>query len=301
MSIGMKNLANRFNAIIVAPTGLRGSGPKEYNSWQNYGSNTGFDESGTKPTCDISQKHPNYCYDSCAPCANRCSWTHCLDDDIAFVRDLIQGGANFENALPDVICFEPSQVFVMGSSNGGMFTWTLLQDDRTAELFRAAAPVIGLPHCGYNFANRSGIKTPVLLMTGKKDRTVSPSKLPWPGKSRDKCVRNRDGDGYDYVAAHTIVSTWARGSGGECRVRRGRFPTRKYNAGKNLECKTWCVGTAPYAVDCAFDGGHIHPQYVNRAAFRFFEAHATCKKKGQSCGSRKDCCAGGCFNQLCTR
>jgi len=264
--------ADRFNYIVVAPTGLK-SNRFECNSWQNYGSTTGFDPTGTQPICDITQGS-DYCPSSCAPCANRCPWSQCLDDDVDFVRDLITGGVGFENVLQDKVCFDPSNVFVMGNSNGGMFTWTLVQDERTAPLFAAGAPIIGSPHCGYNFAAPT-TRTPMISFMGKSDDTVSPTNLPFPGQPTDECIINRDGDGYGYIAGPAIMKTWAKAGPKRCsdNVIDGAFPSRIQNK-RNLQCFTWCRGKRVYAKDCYFDGGHIEPKFVLKKAFKFFEMHS---------------------------
>lgn len=265
-----QNAADKFNMIIVAPTGL--SQGSESNSWQNYGSNTGFGPNGIEPICDTSQNSPDYCYSSCAPCANRCSWSHCLDDDIQFVKDLIVGGDGFQNALHDQICFDPSEVYVQGTSNGGMFTWTLIQDPRTAGLFVAAATIIASPHCGYDFAGP--VHVPVISLTGRSDPTVPPSNLPYPGSPSDECLKNRDGEGYFFIPNNRIISTWAKSSPpGECDVVEDEFPNRIFS-NDDLLCATWCEGPRPYAVDCSFKGGHIEPGFAVEAAYYFLNLHS---------------------------
>jgi len=273
VSSNLQDLADEFNYIVVAPTGLS-TGFFECNSWQNYGSNTGFDPTGTQPTCDITQNSPDYCYSSCTPCSNRCSWSHCIDDDIDFIRDLILGGVGFENALQDQVCFDPSNVFVMGTSNGGMFTWTLVQDERTAPLIAAGAPIIGTPHCGYNFAAPT-TQTPMISFMGTADNTVPPTNLPFPGQPTDECAVTRDGEAYFYVTGPKIMSTWAKAGPDSCsdNVIDDTFPSKVYNF-SNLKCSTWCEGRAPYAIDCYFDAGHIEPDYALNGAFRFFEIHS---------------------------
>lgn len=289
-------LAEEYNYIIVAPNGMGGGG-SDFNSWQNQGSNTGFDPTGLIPVCDVTQDSPDYCDESCEPCDNRCYWTHCKDDDVQFVLDLLTGNSDddgFVNPLSDVLSFDhtTSNLFAMGSSNGGMFVWTLLQDTRTSGLFRAASPIIGLPHCGYGLPTDDTIVTltPVISITGISDETVSPSNLPWPGNPDDICITNRDGDGYKFVSSHQIVSEWATFGG--CTVDITSFATSLYDPGvtvnaTDITCNTWCeeqettndegavVVVPPFAVHCAFEGGHDHPSYTTEAAFQFFEGHLT--------------------------
>jgi poly(3-hydroxybutyrate) depolymerase len=292
--------ANKYNYIVVGLDGL-GRNEGTCNSWSFQGSNTGLGPSGDITTCDTSLEKPNNCYQSCGECENRCSWTQCQDDDVQFVKDLIQGGVQDfkKNALSEIVCFDETQIFVMGSSNGGMFTWELLQDNRTASLFRAAAPMIGTPHCGYDIGGSEQV--PVISLTSKNDMTVAPSNLPWPGQPTDVCITNRDGEGYKFVSSHRITSVWAKAGG--CTVDKTAFPTRTYDSGsKKLECFTWCNGSAPYTVDCYFEAGHSTPGYVIESAFDFFQSHSTCSKKSKRCSKRgkKSCCTGTCVNKRCT-
>lgn len=268
----IQRLADQHNYIVVAPDGL-GSNEGSCNSWSFPGSTTGLGRNGLETTCNTSLSEPNNCYNSCNDiCQNRCSWTQCQDDDVAFVRDLVQGRAGFTNTLKDVVCFDPNKVYVMGASNGGMMTWNLIQDNRTASLFVAAAPMIGLPHCDYDIAGT----VPVISLTSRDDETVSPSNLPHPGNPADVCIENRDGEGYRFVSSHRITSSFAQANGClDAQNSNTAFPSQSYNAGSDqLDCKTWCPGSAPFAVDCAFSAGHWTPDYVYEAAFGFFGAHS---------------------------
>jgi hypothetical protein len=269
----LQELADEYNYIVVSPTGLK-SGFFECNSWQHYGGNTGLDPTGTEPTCDTSLDIPGLCYSSCRPCENRCPWVHCVDDDIDFVRDLILGGNGFENALEDLVCFDPSKVHVMGTSNGGMFSWTLAQDERTAPLIAAGAPIIGTPQCGYDFAAPT-TQTPMVTFMGMSDDIVPPTNLPFPGEPADACIPSRDGNGFLYVPGPKIMSTWAKAGPDSCsdNVIDDAFPSTTFDF-PNFICSTWCEGDTPYAVDCYFDNGHIEPRYALDGAFRFFELHS---------------------------
>ncbi len=69
-----------------------------------------------------------------------------------------------------------NHVYASGDSNGGMFTWELAQNTATSHLFRAVAPIIGLPHRGTNTGKpKTNTKLlPALLITGTLDTTVPP-------------------------------------------------------------------------------------------------------------------------------
>ena len=125
--------ADDRGVILVAPLGL-GEGDPDYNysSWTFLGSATGLDADGA-PQCDTSIT-PDYSYVSCGPVGNQavarntCSWTHCQSDDIAFANDLV-------DEVSHNLCIDQDRVFAMGGSNGGMYTWNLGQDPRTAGRF----------------------------------------------------------------------------------------------------------------------------------------------------------------------
>uniref|UniRef100_A0A7S1BN80 Feruloyl esterase n=2 Tax=Corethron hystrix TaxID=216773 RepID=A0A7S1BN80_9STRA len=187
------------------------------------------------------------------------------------------------DGLRGSLCFDPAATFALGDSNGGMFAWSLAQDSRTAPLLAGIAPVIAAPHCDHDRPQAKGTQVPVLSQTGKWDETVSPSELPWPGNPGDKCVTNRDGDMYRYLASHWITTTWAQGVEG-CAVDRLTFPTKKYkfkglSKESTLKCRTWCKGWKAHSVDCAFDGGHDSPEFTMQAALIFFDRHLPKKKR----------------------
>lgn len=147
-------LANERGYIVVAPRGLGAATPdSKRNSWSFRGSTTGLAGSGEEGAastpgatlgaiCDPART-PDYTYSSCRTVArNTCSWTQCQADDVAFTIALV---SDIESKLR----VDTTRVFASGGSNGGMFTWELGQNARSASIFRAVAPIIGLPHRGY--------------------------------------------------------------------------------------------------------------------------------------------------------
>jgi hypothetical protein len=108
----------------------------------------------------------------------------------SFADNLLYGQENFASALPKVLCFDSSQMFILGARNRGMLTWDLIQDNQTSSLLVAAAPMIGLPHCDYYDIELSA---PVMSLMSIDDQTVSPCNLPYQGSPTDKCIANRDG------------------------------------------------------------------------------------------------------------
>lgn len=187
---------------MVAPDGL---GPDEpghpASSWSFRGSTTGLD--GDAQNAEVAGDSTDICddarttdnaYPSCAAVAeNGCSWTQCEDDDVDFAVALVAEAARS-------LCIDTGRIYAVGGSNGGMFTWELGQNEVSAGTFRAIAPIIGLPHRGYLSPPARGGGTPVLLITGTRDRTVPPGA--WEDPS---FTTTSDGDAYYYTGATAIT------------------------------------------------------------------------------------------------
>lgn len=241
--------------VVVAPVGL---GPEESRrspaSWSFSGSTTGLDGDGfnsavtddTTAICD-DMRTSNYSYTSCSDVAqNGCSWTQCTDNDFDYAVALVA-------AAEENLCIDSDRVFAVGGSNGGMFTWDLGRTAVSAQVFRAIAPIIGLPHRGYlDPPVRSG-GMPALLITGKQDRTVP------PGEWLDtRFTTTSDGDFFYYTGASAITEVWARASGCDVAV-----PPALIDVGvPNVECRAWgqCSESNewPPVLDCRSDMGHVY-------------------------------------------
>ena len=239
--------------IVVAPLGL-GAGPPDssWASWAFSGSTTGLDGDGsnakvpgdTPDICDDAAT-TDYSYPSCAGVAdNGCSWTHCQADDLDFVLDLLA-------ALEAGLCIDAQAIFATGGSNGGMFTWELGQDARTASSFRALAPLIGLPHRGYLAGKATEAALPVLSITGTRDSTVPPGD--WEDPSYTVTT---DGDRYFYTGATAITQVWAEAHG--CEITQ---PAAPFDVGSgSLDCRSYCAADEgwPEVLDCRADMGHTY-------------------------------------------
>ena len=248
---------NEHNYIMISPLGLGSQEPGNfYSSWSFSGSTTGLDGDGinsavpndSNAICNASVT-PDYTYPSCQSVAeNSCSWTHCLDDDISFVARLVAEAK--EN-----LCIDNDHIFATGGSNGGMFVWELGQDDRTAQTFRAIAPIIGLPHRGYLKKPKSTNGLPAILITGMGDTTVPPGD--WNDKS---FTTTSNGEEYYYTGASAIAESW--GDALACDI--SNPPTLvDQNIASALECRGWplCEGgnTFPPILDCrGSEMGHTY-------------------------------------------
>ena len=240
--------SNRRGYVLVAPRGIGSGDPdRANNSWTFRGSTTGLVADGTAilPVCDASIT-PDYSYASCrsGTARNTCSWTQCQDDDVDFVAALL------ERVEAD-LCIDTQQVYAAGGSNGGMFTWELGRDPRTAPLLRGIAPIIGLPHRGdLRPPGRPG-GMPVLLITGLKDPVVPPGKWDDPSPT----TTSNDSDRFYYTGATAIVRVWSQAEG--CPVGPAEKP---FDTGvPGAECRTYCAaanGAWPRVLDCRAPMGH---------------------------------------------
>jgi len=240
--------------VLVVPRGL-GAGPPDQslNSWSFRGSTTGLDGDGVRSdvvgdTTDICDDAAtgDYTYASCqGTAANGCSWTHCRDDDVDFVLDLL---ASLEQSL----CIDPRRIYATGGSNGGMFTWELAQDPRSAPRLRAVAPLIGLPHRGYHDGKGRPDDLPVLLITGTRDATVPPGAFDDPG-----FTVTTDGDRYFYTGATAITQAFAASHGCDTT---GLATPFEVATTAELDCRTHCGDDPgwPRVLDCRAPMGHTY-------------------------------------------
>lgn len=246
-SQAVTGLADARGYVLVAPRGLGSGAPdRSYNSWSFAGSTTGLAPDGSE-VCD-SAITPDYRYPSCMDAVNpvaqsACSWTQCQADDVAFTRALIA-------QVQADGCIDPARVFAVGGSNGGMFTWELGQQTVGEPLFRAIAPLIGLPHRGYLSANG---ELPALLLTGTEDPVVPPGAWEDPSPTTSTSGKDR----YDYTGATGITRSWAEAHGCDVSVDAAPFE----DADPDTDCRSYCgvgAGGAPPVVDCRVDMGHTY-------------------------------------------
>jgi len=240
--------SSRRGYILVAPRGLGSGAPDQSNnSWTFRGSATGIVSEGhtRSAICDASVT-PNYTYPSCrnGRAQNSCSWTQCQDDDVDFVLALI---THIEASL----CVDRHHIFAAGGSNGGMFTWEVGQNPRTAPLLRAIASIVGLPHRGDLRPPGRRDDLPVLLISGLTDRTVPPGN--WDD-TRYTTTSN-DQDRFYYTGATAIVKRWAQAD--RCTTAQSEHA---FNMGyQNVECRTYCAAgdrAPPEVLDCRAPMGH---------------------------------------------
>ncbi|MEE4217775.1 MAG: hypothetical protein V2I48_09205 [Xanthomonadales bacterium] len=258
--------ADKRGYVLVAARGI-GSGTPDSgrNSWSFRGSTSGIDGNGAK-ICD-DEFTPDYTYPSCREAGiaqNSCSWTHCQgpsEGDVEFTLAMVR---EIENGL----CVDTGRIYATGTSNGGMFTWELGQNPKSASTFRAIAPNIGLPHRGYLAGPPAGAGMPALLVTGTRDATVPPGEWEEPG-----FTTTSDGDRFFYASATAITRVWANALG--CSTETDAVP---FDAGLgHVDCRSYCSSEMafPAVLDCRADMGHDSGlAWSWRLTLDFFDAHA---------------------------
>lgn len=257
----VRHESDRRGYIVVAPRGI-GSGEPDNNnnSWSFSGSTTGIDGS-SNAICNDSMT-PDYSYRSCAGVRkNTCSWTHCQADDVDFILALVQ-------EIKSTLCIDEHRVYASGGSNGGMFTWELGQNPASAGVFKAIAPVIGLPHRDYLNGPGKSDEMPVLLITGMLDNVVPPGG--WDDDSFT--TTSNDNDRYYYTGATAITRSWANAHGCNTSVR-----ATPVDVGfQRPDCRTWCTTDTglPRVLDCRARMGHTYDlSWSWKLVMDFFDTH----------------------------
>jgi len=256
--------SSRRGYVLAAPRGLgEGAPDAARNSWTFRGSATGVIGAGAAatPICDASIT-PDYSYRSCHPATarNTCSWTQCQDDDVDFVRALLE-------RLEAQLCIDQSRVFASGGSNGGMLAWELGANPSTAPLFKAIAPIIGLPHRGDLRPPARAGGLPVLLITGLADPVVPPGHWNDPAPT----TTSNDNDRYHYTGATAIVRLWSQAAG--CPVQGDEHAV---DVGiTQADCRAWCEaapGKWPRVAECRAPMRHEYQfDWSWKAVLDFFD------------------------------
>ncbi len=257
--------ADQRGYILVASRGV-GSGIPDHsnNSWTFRGSNTGLDAKG-EAICNDGLTR-DYTYPSCRETGiakNGCAWTHCQGSE--------QGDVGFTLALIEEVagklCVDTDRVYATGSSNGGMFTWELAQNPRSASSFRAIAPNIGVPHRDYLDPPPEGAVMPALLTTGTEDSTVPPGEWEDTG-----FTTTSDGDHFYYASATSIMRVWASAHG--CSIEQPAIPIDTGLA--DIDCRSYCSDDPGLTrvLDCRAAMGHeagLHWSW--KLTLEFFDQH----------------------------
>ena len=183
--------------------------------------------------------------------ADNCWWTTCYDS-VAQAMDVL-------DQVEQDICIDKNQIWAAGCSNGGMFTFDLASDSRSAPRIRGIIPIVGLPH--YGFSNGPAFDhLAMFAMWGESDTTVPPiSNTDDPEKTLD--TANKKG-GWYYTAASKVMEDWTEGNGCVGSGQDSLAEGDDYGI-KSIDSFTSCTQGCSEREDgvrvigCLFDGGHI--------------------------------------------
>lgn len=247
--------------------GVTGAGPAGWSSWNGAGTTGSPGSDGA--TC--APGTTGYCnrYVSCGgDCADNCWWTTC-EDSVKQAMDLL-------DYLESELCVNTSMVWASGCSNGGVFTFELAQDSRSAPRLAGIAPQVGLPHNGFNF----GPSTPMHLfgMWGLGDTKIPPiSNTDDPGKSFDTSY-----SGWYYSTSRNTTDRWGDVLGCDARIDVtdrwliGNYGKLDASSGAGVGCTARLGGHGgAEVVECVMDAGHVcgEAQWVRNPMLAFMSTH----------------------------
>lgn len=241
------DMALQKGFVVVTMTGY---GPNNYNSWKIGGSADTLNPLG--PTCAPNTNgYCNQYKQSGCNCnlANNCWWTTCYDS--------VEQVLSVLDEMEQTICYDMEQVWAVGCSNGGMFTFELARDERSATRLKGIIPIVGLPHWGFSDGPFvEGIQ--MMGMWGNNDKVVPPiSNTDEPDKTMDT-----SSPGWYYTSSNKVMKDWTEGKGcvgtGQDAIDTdddwgiGSF-------GNQLSCTQGCTEKAnsDRVVGCIFNGGHV--------------------------------------------
>lgn len=259
---------------VVAMTGY---GQPDYNSWKVGGSNGEGGPFG--PTCEDDAI--DYCSNygerqgcDCDATNDNCSWTTCFDS-VEQVLKLL-------DEVEESLCIDLDNIWAMGCSNGGMFTYEIAKDERSAPRFKGIVPIVGLPH--YGFSTGPTVEgTTIFAMMGNNDTDVPPvnlndtdsdltiDTLSWPG-------------GWYYTSLNKVVEDWTEGNACDVDLISDIYETDDtHGVGDNfLECSIGCTerDDGVRVIGCIFEGGHVcHNDVIWKPALDFMKSMANIDEK----------------------
>ena len=144
------NTCDDANDAGFVTASLTGVGPTWGASWNAVGSAASPGPAG--PTC--SSGATDYCYDDCdGACADNCWWTTC--------KDSVRQAMDLLDYLETELCIDTARIWASGCSNGGLFTFELARDARSAPRLAGIAPQVRRrAHCPPGSARIAHARSP---------------------------------------------------------------------------------------------------------------------------------------------
>jgi len=195
------------------------------------------------------------------------------------------------------VCVDLDRIWAVGCSNGGMFTFELAADERTASKLLGIAPIVGLPHKGFSRGPKvQGIH--MMGMWGEKDDLVPPiSNTDYPDVTRSK-------KGLYFSTSDKVMMDWTVGNGCAGSGQDALDESEDWGIGAYGNLITCTLGCGEQengvrVVGCIFNKGHVcNADMINEPIFNFmlesqsssldnFQSHDNSNENSDK-GSRED-------------
>mmetsp|Transcript_53512 Transcript_53512/g.113650 ORF Transcript_53512/g.113650 Transcript_53512/m.113650 type:complete len:260 (+) Transcript_53512:2-781(+) len=166
------------------------------------------------------------------------------------------------------------RIYAVGCSNGGMFTYELAHDERSAKYLTGISTQVGLPHYGYNRGPHESYKIHHLGFWGSGDRTVPPIENPSSGGCAVPC-RTSENNGWFYTSSECTMSKWKDDMGlANLDLDPSDYGIQSYRKLKQCSAYTSDEEDDAVVVGCIFQGGHVcNTDFMNAVTLDFFDAH----------------------------
>ena len=236
---------------------------KEVYDWT--GVSSGCDESAqdaeTGRTCNVDP-YATTCTDDCKDgCLDECWWTTC-QDSVGQVLTVL-------SYFTQQFCIDETMIWATGCSNGGMFLYELANDERSSSLFAGVAPMVGLPHYGFNFGPKQNMS--FFGSWGLSDETVPPEENPSQLGCSLPC-RTSESDGWFYTSSECTTKKWA-----DVLALDNYQDVGDFGYSDNQFCWSYSSSstTAIEVVGCHFDGDHsgCNMEFQMSPMLDFMESH----------------------------
>ncbi len=211
-------------------------------------------------TCNLDA-YTVQCTDDCNDqCLDGCWWTTC--------QDSVGQTLGVLRYFMEQFCINETMIWATGRSNGGMFLYELAHDERSTSLFAGVAPMVGLPHYGFNFGPRHNMS--FFGSRGLSDDVVPPEENPSDLGCSLSC-RTSQSEGWFFTSSKCATEKWAEVLGLENYEDVGDF-----GYDENESCWSYSSSTTSIeVVGCHFNGGHYgdHADYQIKPILDFMESH----------------------------
>jgi len=233
--------------IVASPTGYNDT--HKDTSWKAAGTYGAGNPDGSA-VCDGLVGDECY-FESCGHCEDNCGWTTC-EDSIQQVLWLLA-------EVQAAVCVDTDKVYAAGYSNGAVFSWELVTNPRTADLFAGCLTACGSQVGGFLSPPVKTSGLTVVAYWGAFDIYMPPfaagltNSIGKPGVAQDWDEAPLPKTGYYYQSARSTASTFASALG--CTGGPVAIDASAYDS--SLTCFAWLsCNPGAKVVECVGNTGH---------------------------------------------